>query len=312
MWHKLLIIVVVAAALLPCRADDLSAPARVQALIQALASDDNALADRVQEELADAGEPAAKALHEALKRADKRLRERIEETLAEIGERALEKDFEQLAAGDDAQVDLLRGALLVARTQFPLLDEKKTRRRVEKMAEEIKAKLDADATAKQKLAALMDYLFVQQGFAGDERDFYHPRNSCLNDVLERHTGLPITLSVLTMEVSRRLGLRVAGVGLPGHFIVKAEVDGETFFLDPFHGGQALTRADCQKIAADNGQELTNELLQPVPNREILVRMLRNLLAVAIATESAHQARQLQRYIEVLSPAIRRRAAGSDI
>jgi regulator of sirC expression with transglutaminase-like and TPR domain len=122
-------------------------------------------------------------------------------------------------------------------------------------------------------------LFHELGFRGDETHYNDPRNSCLNYVLDRRTGIPITLSLVYSEVARRLGRPVTGVGLPGHFIVQYD-DGEfSAYLDPFHEGRLLTIADCLQLAREHsGVEVDATALAPVGHRYIVVRMLNNLRA----------------------------------
>ena len=125
----------------------------------------------------------------------------------------------------------------------------------------------------------MRYLFHDLGFHGNERDYYDPRNSYLNDVLDRRMGLPITLSVIAMAVGTRAGLEVAGVGLPGHFIAKATARGEEIYFDPFHGGRVLSPADCETLVEQvTGVpfQATPDALAPVSVGALVQRMLNNL------------------------------------
>jgi regulator of sirC expression with transglutaminase-like and TPR domain len=131
------------------------------------------------------------------------------------------------------------------------------------------------------LDGLRHHLFVDQGFAGNEADYYDPANSYLDQVLDRHLGIPITLSVVTIEVGRRLDVPVAGVGLPGHFLLRDRVDPDVF-IDPFRGGELLDRAGCLAVVRrlhGPGIELDPAWLEPVGNRAILERMLANLVQI---------------------------------
>jgi regulator of sirC expression with transglutaminase-like and TPR domain len=129
------------------------------------------------------------------------------------------------------------------------------------------------------LERLSRFLFEAEGFRGNSEDYYDPRNSCLNDVLDRKLGIPITLSVLMMEIGRRVGLDVDGVGLPGHFIVGASVGRRRIYLDPFNGGAVLTPAQAVEVASramGRPVKLADAHWAPCGKRQILVRMLRNL------------------------------------
>src|SRR5690349_11631700 len=122
-------------------------------------------------------------------------------------------------------------------------------------------------------------LFEDLGLRGNEAEYYDPRNSCVNEVLDRKLGIPITLSLVYMEVARRLRRPVFGIGLPGHFIVQYDDDEYSTFIDPFHAGKLLTSDDCRQLAKDiAGVDLATDpaLLRPVSNEHILARMLNNL------------------------------------
>jgi regulator of sirC expression with transglutaminase-like and TPR domain len=131
------------------------------------------------------------------------------------------------------------------------------------------------------LDGLLHLLFVEQGFVGNQDDYYDPANSYLDDVLETHLGIPITLAVLTMEVGRRVGVPVAGVGLPGHFLLRDRVDTDVF-IDPFRGGERLDREGCLDVLRrlhGPAAELDPAWLEPIARRAIVERMLANLVRV---------------------------------
>jgi regulator of sirC expression with transglutaminase-like and TPR domain len=145
------------------------------------------------------------------------------------------------------------------------------------------AELDdlAAACRTPTLEGLRHHLFVDQGFAGNQDDYYDPANSYLDDVLERHLGIPITLSLVTMEVGRRIGVPVAGVGLPGHFVLRDEVDPDVF-IDPFRGGRLLDRAGCRDVVRQlhgPSTELDPAWLEPLRPVAILERVLANLVRI---------------------------------
>jgi regulator of sirC expression with transglutaminase-like and TPR domain len=135
------------------------------------------------------------------------------------------------------------------------------------------------------------YLFHEMGFRGNKQEYYDARNSYLNDVLDRRTGLPITLSIVAIAVGARAGLEIVGLGLPGHFVVKAVADGRDVIFDPFHGGRMLTHEECEGLVQQvTGQpfELTTEYLQPMPPGLIVARMLTNLKGVYLRAEDYHR------------------------
>jgi regulator of sirC expression with transglutaminase-like and TPR domain len=202
----------------------------------------------------------------------------------------------------EAEIDLLRAALLVARLDNEELDGDAYVAVVDRMADEIRETFPADAGDPARLAALDKYLFEELGFHGSRTSYYHRSNSYLNEVLDDREGLPIMLSLLYIELSRRLDLKVVGVGLPGHFIVRHEpVDGdargEAVLIDPFDRGARLTREAAVALAERNtGRPFEDEFLRAQTKREIIVRVLRNLQNVS--GDERDLDRQL-RYVETL-------------
>src|SRR5262245_12871214 len=201
--------------------------------------------------------------------------------LAVHQQRVQDELLKVLKAKDD-KVDLLHAALLIARLDNDELDVEVYRREVERMAKKVAARLSKDADDRAKLAALNKYLFEERGFHGSRGDYYTRANSYLNEVLDDREGLPITLSVVYVELSRRLGLKVEGVGLPGHFIVRhVPKKGEPQLIDVYDGGKPLSRADAaKKVEEITGRELEDSHLSAVAPRDIIVRMLNNLLNLA--------------------------------
>jgi regulator of sirC expression with transglutaminase-like and TPR domain len=189
--------------------------------------------------------------------------------------------FARLVAQPEASVELAHAALLVAAEERPGLDVEHYRARLYELGLAARERI-AQAGDVNAVVALNKFLFEELGFAGNQSDYYDPRNSLLSDVLDRRTGIPITLSLVYMEVGRRAGVRVEGIGLPGHFIVRAKGEGgEPVLVDPFNG-KVVDTDDCQERLDTiyGGQApLTDAHLQPVPTREILARLLRNLKGI---------------------------------
>jgi len=150
---------------------------------------------------------------------------------------------------------------------------------LDKMADVTQQRLRPADSPVERVGKLNTVLFETFGFRGATEDYYDPRNSFFNDVLDRRVGIPITLSAVYMEVSRRLNFPIMGVGMPGHFIVKYSDRREEFFLDPFNRGEILTLDDCQNRLYErygDSIEFNERLLGRVTNRQILWRILNNL------------------------------------
>jgi len=193
--------------------------------------------------------------------------------------------FGRLIAGSDASVDLAEASLLIAAGEYPGLDVPSYLERLDEMGREVGARMPQGSSA--AIDCLNAYLFGQEGFRGNVEDYYDPRNSFLNDVMDRRTGIPITLSMVYMEVARRAGLGVFGVGLPGHFLVGAPGAGGNVLVDPFHGGALLSEDDCQKRldrVFEGRVRLERGMLAPCSRKGILTRMLRNLKAIYVKAD----------------------------
>ncbi|HKA55286.1 MAG TPA: tetratricopeptide repeat protein [Candidatus Binatia bacterium] len=193
--------------------------------------------------------------------------------------------FTQLVSGSEEGLDLAEAALLIAREEHPDLDVTAYLHRLDELAASVRARLPQAPGSADIIHNLNVQLFREEGLTGNESEYYDPRNSFLNEVLDRKQGIPITLSVIYLEVGRRLGLPLVGVGFPGHFLVKySGADGE-MVLDPFAGGATLTREELeQKLRRMYGEAnpflaQVPQLLVPASKKEILVRMLRNLKGI---------------------------------
>jgi len=187
------------------------------------------------------------------------------------------REFAREVSRPDPDIDLARAALLIAQSEYRSLDVDAYLGRLAALAGAAPVRRAADPL--ERLHRLREYLFAEQGFAGNREDYFDPRNSYVNEVLDRRLGIPITLSLVLIDVGRRLGLEMEGIGLPGHFITGARVGGEHVLLDPFNGGSILTGESCSELAGralGRPVEATAEHLTPVSHRQFLARMLANL------------------------------------
>ena len=194
-----------------------------------------------------------------------------------------------------SQIPLDIASLELASIEFPGLDLEGSLFRLDNLAEQIRCQLSSNASGLDFIHATNDLLFEVLQLRGNEEDYYDPRNSCLNSVLMRRLGIPISLSVVYVEVARRLGRPMYGVGLPGHFIVAYEDANSRYWIDPFNRGRVLSFADCCALAKQTaGVDVrTNPaVLAPLNNRQILVRMLSNLKAIYLRGEAFDKARQV--------------------
>lgn len=191
-----------------------------------------------------------------------------------------------LEVPDTEVPDLGRAALTIAQDEYPALDVAAYLSRLDAYADEIRMRLPYGADYEAKIATMNQYLFEELGFTGNATDFYDPRNSYLNDVLDRKLGIPITISVVYMEIGRRIGLPLIGVSFPGHFLVKLPLDGAAVVLDPFNGGIALDESDLRRRlvqtygdGAAAARAPVTALLASATATDVVLRMLRNLKGV---------------------------------
>ena len=191
--------------------------------------------------------------------------------------------FDSIVRSHDEEIDLVRTALLIAATEYPKLNVERELYRIGLLADGIAHRIYDDPSPLYHLNTLSEYLFDELGFRGNYENYYDPKNSFFNDVLERRLGIPITLSMLYIEVGRQLGVPLFGVDMPGHFLVK-HADIDDHFIDPFQNGVLLTVAECEaKFKQVNHGNLTwdERYLSPIGGREFVARMLRNLKAIYI-------------------------------
>ena len=210
-----------------------------------------------------------------------------------------------MALPDDA-IDLGHASLLIAREEYPDLDVGRYLSRLDGMAADIARRLKDGEGPRSRVAHLNRLLFEEMGFQGNREEYFDPRNSFLNDVLDRRIGIPITLSTIYLEVGRRIGCPLAGVAFPGHFLVRlGGVQGAPdIFIDPFNRGLLLTEEDCRALILEmyKGQlEYRPEFLKRAMNREILERMINNLKGIYQQRRDFHMALKIQQLLLCIAP-----------
>jgi regulator of sirC expression with transglutaminase-like and TPR domain len=211
--------------------------------------------------------------------------------------------------------ELLPAALAIARVEYPALDVMPYLRQIDRMGADARARI-ADVADRPSLAtrALNEYLFDELGFRGNRERYDDPRNSFLNEVLDRRTGIPITLAVVYIEVARRAGLAVDGVNFPGHFLLRVSLDSagalqaddaeRLMIIDPFHGGASLSESDCRQLLREHvGDEAAFDasLLEPATRLHIVTRMLVNLKRLYVRMRSFPQARFVSDLLLTIDP-----------
>ncbi|HMJ91862.1 MAG TPA: transglutaminase family protein, partial [Candidatus Acidoferrum sp.] len=211
---------------------------------------------------------------------------------------AVQQELVSLFSASEDKVDLIHAALLVAKLDNPDLDVAPYRSELKRMAAEVNAKLPVKATDAVKLDALTKYLFAESGFHGSRSDFYNRANSYLNDVLDDLEGLPITLSILYIELARSLEVAdIAGIPVPTRFMVRhSPKGGAERIIDVFDGGKVLTRSEVVELVGEDAERIAEGDFVPATKRAIIVRMLRNLHGI---TQRTGQSTDSLRYLDVI-------------
>lgn len=211
--------------------------------------------------------------------------------------------FVQTISVPDQHVDLALAALYVAAEEYPRLDIPASLGRLALLARRVRSKLRRYHSQFDVLHALNEVLFDEEGLRGNRRHYYDPRNSFLSDVLLRKVGTPISLSLVYLEVARRVGYRFYGVGLPGHFVVRAGDGDAQIFVDPFDRGGLLTRRECTDLVrrAAGANARIEPFLRPMSNRGLLRRMLTNLKVIYLSKNDLPRALRAAERIQLVEP-----------
>ena len=271
---------------------------QIKALIKLLSDENSRIARTIEEKLIEIGDPAIPLLLEA-EIEQPEMAQRIEGVLDEIRGSRLEEELRLLLDAPEDQPDLERGAFLIARYAYPGLDVDSYVRKLDAIAEEVLDRMGTRVSGEETVKTLGRYLFTEQGFRGNTKNYYEPENSYLNRVIDRRTGIPISLSVFYLLIGKRLNLPVHGIGMPGHFLVKYEAERYRMFVDCFNAGALLTEKDCQRFLMQAGYGFEEKYLQHSSIRAILARMLKNLIAVYDKMNEYVKRDRLTRFMDIL-------------
>jgi regulator of sirC expression with transglutaminase-like and TPR domain len=220
--------------------------------------------------------------------------------------------FGELLARDESRIDLAQACLMIAEDAYPELSIERYLGEIERMAIRLRAAAAKVQVPEERVMALNQFLFVELGFHGNTEAYYDPRNSYLNEVMDRRTGIPITLAVLYMALGRRIGLPLEGVSFPGHFLVRLRLRGGMLILDPFACGAPLSerelRERLQRVVPKSLSEGISvaelpleQFLEPATPRQIVARVLRNLKGIYRDSDKPERLLEVLNRMLVVSP-----------
>ena len=217
-----------------------------------------------------------------------------------VGRRLFVQEIQQ----PDEAINLERASLYIALEEYPDLEVDAYINALDTMAAEIQERLPAELYPLKILKTIQQYLYEDLGYSGNRTEYYDPRNSFLNEVIDRRTGIPITLSMIYLAIARRIDFPMIGINLPGHFIIRPIAEDMEIFVDPFHGGNILFLQDCEELLVkvfDRRVALQPEYLAAVSNRQLLGRLLTNLKVVYVNQRNFPKAAQASERILLLFP-----------
>ncbi|BAZ38023.1 hypothetical protein NIES4101_39580 [Calothrix sp. NIES-4101] len=204
----------------------------------------------------------------------------------------------------DKYIDLAKAALFIAQEEYPHLDPEEYLNALDTMACELQERLPSDRYPMKVIRIINQYLYEDLGFTGNTDDYYDPRNSFLNDVIDRRTGIPITLAMVYLEIARRIDFPMLGIGMPGHFLIRPDVAEMEIFVDAFHAGEVMFAQDCEERLSQIYQQpvaLQPQYLPTVSKTQVLVRMLSNLKYIYLNQQELEKALAAVERILLLTP-----------
>ena len=201
----------------------------------------------------------------------------------------------------DREIDLSKAALYIAQLEYPDLDIDRYLQILESMGAALAQKLPETQYPLKVIQTINQYLYTELKFRGNGTDYYNPCNSFLNDVIDRRTGIPITLALVYLHIAKSIGFPMVGIGMPGHFLIRPNFEDSEIFVDVFDRGEILFTEDCRQKLIDIYQQnipaIPPELLQPITNRQFLFRMLNNLQSIYLNQPDFERALVIKQWIE---------------
>lgn len=266
----------------------------INALITLLGDDDLKVKNIAQQKLLELGEPAQQTLRQvAFSDSDGRTRIAAQALLEGFRLERLAQDFNKINRVSD--FDLESACFILAKIEYPELDIQQYVNKIDQLALETERRLYGIQGERDKVEVINHFLFDEKGFHGNEKSYYEPENSYINKVLDRQTGIPISLSALYLFLAGRLNLPVCGVGFPGHFLLKYRSNSRPFFIDAFNSGQILSQQECEHFLRKRGYAFHPYYLNTSESRDILARMIKNLVLIYLQKNQQNKINTLVKF-----------------
>lgn len=266
------------------------------ALIKLLGDEDPTVYQAVKEKIISLGSDTQLWLKPCQISGDATLRRHAQEIVRHFDRELADTRFMAYCLQDEATLDLEKGALLMAQTEYPEINPAAYSAILDALAGELREWLAASDPQQRMLVRVNQFLFEEKGFTGNMENYYDPENTFINRVLDRRTGNPVSLCLIYILLMRRLDFPVCGVGLPGHSVCRFQDGADEVYIDAFNLGKLLTRHDCIEHLKRCKQELRDEYLEPMTARRLLARMCGNLEQIYLELKRNEDATRLQRYL----------------
>jgi len=278
-----------------------SSPERERAaLLNLLADDDPAVYAAIRERIMAQGPAACEWLRPHTLSSDPVLRKRAHAIIRHFNCRTTDREFTAFCLRHGDNFDLETAVLLLARTTYPEVNVAAYGALLDEFAETLRPRLTAGEAPREQLAMINVYLYKELGFRGNQADYFDPRNSYLNQVLDRRMGNPISLCLVYLLMARRLKLPITGIGLPGHFVCRYQSALDAIYIDAFDRGRLLTKADCVQYLVHSAFGLHEQFLAPVTPRRLLMRICGNLHQSYLHLELNDEATRMKAYLAMLT------------
>lgn len=271
-----------------------------RALLSLLADEDPAVYQTVRQRILAEGDYAVSWINPATRSDDPVQRRRAIEIVTYFTRRQADDRFLAFCLNSGEDLDLEEGALLLAQTQYPDINAGGYTAMLDSFAGDLRERLDFGSPSAQIVAVINEYLFKDQGFHGNEENYYEAENSYLNKVVDRRKGNPISLCLIYLFLARRLHLPIAGIGMPGHFLCRFQTTTDELFIDAFNNGKILSKGDCVKYLLHTRDGFKEAYLSPVSPRRTLLRVCSNLHQIYSQQNRPDDIARFQRYIVALA------------